>query len=885
MVPQTGERADLTRLDSISENDLNSFFFWYIVNTSVRGKVVRLHIFPKEQKMTAFKITAFILFFLLIPGLLLGNQSQVRIINTEDDLPEKFCTIWKKGDQLLIHGQNLAIIGGVRRHLKSTTNYPAADALGCILSFTPAGLDITSDLIVGAPVMRFEDKRADLVYSSIQQVRERTPEGVLTFEATAVYSGKKGKKAKIQTLYSFSANEARVDIVSTLTNTGKAELNELDYYIYFNALHQYSFSPFHREKHPGLRCRIYQKKDHYLAWLNRNPLADKDQEHIPGKLAPGEIYKIHYTLLADADHEELLRRIYQIFQVETEQATLHFQDLNGDLLEVIIRDAFSSAVFFRSFLEDPLSLNVFLPEGTYWIEANFFPAVLEKLVSVQAGEDNTFVLQDSFLGKVKVKIQNSQGEFVPGKVTFIGLAPTETPYFEPDNPLETGRNWETFKNSVFPEDSRGLEVKLPVGTYLAFASRGPEYTVDKKVFEVLEDESIELVFSIDKVVKTPEFVSVDPHMHTIHSDGRMSVAERIRSVVAEGVDVAVATDHNTITDYSPTLTKLRLNQYLAVIPGNEVTVSGMIHYNSYPVKQRPEEENNGAISPLSKEVTPLFEGSREKDPAALLQVNHPRAGTLGYFNNFQLDLESAAAVLENFDTGFDVLEIINGPYFYSSNFTAIEDWLHLLNRGYYYPLTASSDAHGIDRGEPGYSRTYVLYRGEEADNLDSDTLCRAIRKGQSFASNGPIVEFKVNGRYSSGDTFTSSSGEINVSVKVLSAPWIAVNEVRLIVNGERQIIFPVHTPKETVQKFSQPSLSWTLTKDSYIIVEVLGKESLYPVLQRSSWSGFSTSATLPYALTNPVFVDVDGNGKFDPPFPEKIKPLSETHSAKEIISR
>ena len=122
-------------------------------------------------------------------------------------------------------------------------------------------------------------------------------------------------------------------------------------------------------------------------------------------------------------------------------------------------------------------------------------------------------------------------------------------------------------------------------------------------------------------------------------------------------------------------------------------------------------------------------------------------------------------------------------------------------------------------------------------------------------------------------------------MKVLSAPWIAVDEVRLIVNGERQIIFPVQTPKETIQKFSQPSLSWTLSEDSYIIVEVLGKESLYPVLQRSSWSGFSANATLPYALTNPVFIDVDGNGKFDPPLPEKINPLSEEDVHKEIINR
>jgi hypothetical protein len=388
------------------------------------------------------------------------------------------------------------------------------------------------------------------------------------------------------------------------------------------------------------------------------------------------------------------------------------------------------------------------------------------------------------------------------------------------------------------------------------------------------------------VVKTPGLISIDPHMHTRESDGRMSIAERLRSVVAEGVDVAVACDHNTITNYSPTLRRLGLNKYLAVITGNEVTTPDKLHYNTYQVKYRPDEEENGAIFPLADRVTPLFEASRQKDQEAILQVNHPRAGTLGYFNNYQLDLESAAFAWENFNISFDVLEVMNGPYFYSSNFTAIKDWFHLLNRGYYYPLIGSSDSHAIDRGEPGYSRTYVYYRGEETDSLDWNSLAHSIRKGRTFATNGPIIEFKVNTTYTSGDTFTDKDGKVEVAIKVQSAPWIAVDEVRLIVNGERRIIFPVNTPKEAILKFDMSSFGLPLLKeDSYIAVEVLGKESLYPVLQRSSRSGLSENATLPYALTNPVFVDVDGNGKFDPPLPEKIKLIPETEGSKEIISR
>ena len=108
--------------------------------------------------------------------------------------------------------------------------------------------------------------------------------------------------------------------------------------------------------------------------------------------------------------------------------------------------------------------------------------------------------------------------------------------------------------------------------------------------------------------------------------------------------------------------------------------------------------------------------------------------------------------------------------------------------------------------------------------------------------------------------------------------------MRLIVNGERKIILPVKAAKEDIQKFTK-QISLKLEKDSYIAVEVLGKKSLYPILQKYSSKGLLKDAALPYALTNPVFIDVDGNGKFDPPLPGKIKLRSDIPVPKKIIQR
>jgi hypothetical protein len=841
--------------------------------------------------MKAFKKIMIMVFSLLIPFLLHAAEFQVKVIKSEDDLPEKFCSHWEKGDFLIFDEKNLTLIGGAKRHLKDLTNYPKADAMGNIISFVPAGKKIASNLNIGSPVIRIKRKREYLTYTSVKPLKKTTLDQAIAFEATALYEGKKGEKARIRTLYHFSPLEGRIEITSTITNTGKKEFEDLDYYLYFYAFHSYYFSPFNRKKHPDLRFRVYQKKGHYLAWLNMNPLTeeeksvedDEESPPIPGTLAPKEVFEIRHILLVDTKHEKLLRKIYQIFNVEPEETLIHFEDFGGGSMEVIVRDAFSSSVFFRSFLENPFFIKIPLPKGAYRMRANFFPAVCEKLLVVGLEDESSCVLQNPPQGKVDVKIINSKGEFVPGKVTFMGLSPTKTPYFKPENPVKSGRWWESFKNSCFPQEE-GQEVKLPVGTYLITASRGPEYSMDKKAVEILMNERQELIFRVDRVLKTPNLISIDPHMHTQKSDGDIRIAERIKSVVAEGVEVAVATDHNYIADYYPTLKRLGLNKYLAVIAGNEVTVSGLIHYNTYPLKYRPGEEGNGAIYPVSEEASPLFDRSRKKDPKAILQVNHPRSGTIGYFNIYQLDLESASFAREHFDTSFDLLEVMNGPYYHSSNFWAIEDWLHLLNRGYYFPLIGSSDSHSIDRQEPGYSRTYVMYEGEEGDNLNWDALALSLKKGRSFASNGPLVEFKVNNRYTSGDSFTSSDGKAEIWIKVQSSPWVAVDEVRLIVNGERKFTFPVKTAKEEIQKF-ETQISLKLKRDSYVAVEVLGKRSLYPVLQKYSRKGLLKDAALPYALTNPVFIDVDGNGKFDPPLPGKIKLRSDIPEPEKLIQR
>ncbi len=810
---------------------------------------------------------------LCVPLLLQGAEFEVKVIKSAADLPEPFNTLWKEGDVLVSDGKNLIIFGGTDRVLKSYYKYPIEHTLGSVLGYVPEGKGFKSDLVIGSPYIRIKNKSQYMGYSSFSAIPQKDEDGSLQFHAVAHYKGNKGEKAEVTTFYNLNPESGIIDITSTVKNTGTEKLEDFHYSLYCSSGQVYSFSPSAGKSR--LPFRVYPKKGHYLGWIDLTSIRSPYQ-FVSKNLDPGKSFEARYILVVDVKAEGLLKKIYQILGVSAAEVKVDTADFHGELMEVVVQDM-DSRVFFSSFFEKPQSLVVMLPPGHYSIRANFFPAVVENLLSVELEKENTCLLRAPSKGKVKISIRDKTGAFVPGKTTFIGLDPTKTPYFRPENPLETDNSHEYFKNSCFPLEE-GFEVDLPVGTYMISASRGPQYTLDQRVVEVLKDSLQEVVFQIDKIIEGTNLISVDPHMHTLNSDGSMTIPERIKSAVAEGVDVIVSADHNYISDYPSAIKSLGLGEYIAAFIGQEVTPLDvnqvdMPEFNRYPLRLREGEPGNGAIDlQFYEDNAPIFNESRRRDPKALIQVNHPRRRGYGYFTYYQLDPETAATALKGFDTSFDLLEVMNGPFFSrdkSRNSQVIADWFHLLNRGYFFPIVGSSDSHGIDKNEPGYARTYVFYEGEKGNKLDTSALIQAMKKGQSFVSTGPIIEFSVNNTSIPGSTIIVDERKLDVGIKIQSAPWISVDEVRVIINGERKIILPIKAQREQILKF-QGKINLNLERDSYVAIEAFGSETLFPVVQRGLRIDGYRRSPLPYALTNPIFVDVDGNGKFDSPLP-KIK--------------
>lgn len=779
----------------------------------------------------------------------------ITVIRNPGEIPPALAGFAQKGDFLISDGKYTAVIAESPRPSFSTINYGHPDVSGYLLAFLPEGGVKRAPVQIGIPSVRINGEALPVGPATVRQ----DGPGIVV---RASVEGKGGLKLGILTRYTFAFASGRITIVSEIKNTGSTEASGLSFGLVASALQNFNFSPFDARSFPKLNFRVWQRPDHALGWLNPNPL-ETGGHPLPGRLRPGQAHRISYSVVAGSDPVEVLNRLYALAGIKPEQVPVALPDFNGPT-EIIVKNRETGVVFYRAFMDKPAPSTLPLPRGSYGLRVHLFPAVIERDFAVEASSSQKpLVVKAPVFGRVNVSIVDGGGRPALGKVSFIGLDPSPSPYFRPENPVATGRGWEGFKNSVYPFRKR-LEVVLPAGTYLAVSSRGPEYTRAEKIVEICAGENPALEFRLDKAVDARGLLSIDTHMHTQNSDGSMLIPDRLRSIVAEGLDAAVATDHNFVTDYRPDLKKLGLEADLAVIVGNEVTArTGSIHYNTFPNTVRPDEPKNGAISVKDETPDTLFGLSRTKDPGTLIQVNHPRSRGLGYFLTYDLESGNAASAQAPFSLDFDVMEAMNGAHVNEANRLSIEDLFHLLNRGYPIRGVGVSDSHGIDGSEPGYARTYILYDGPKGADLDQAAVVKALKEGRSFLSNGPIISIRANGRSLPGDLVKAGKGRVDLDLRVLGAPWLDVSEVRLVVNGERKEALQMKGADGKSVKF-RDRVRLALERDSWVAVEVKGRASLYPVIQQRSSSGSAAGSALPYALTNPIFFDVDGNGRCDP---------------------
>ena len=237
------------------------------------------------------------------------------------------------------------------------------------------------------------------------------------------------------------------------------------------------------------------------------------------------------------------------------------------------------------------------------------------------------------------------------------------------------------------------------------------------------------------------------------------------------------------------------------------------------------------------------------------------------------------------------MEIVTSAALQSDLMDQVRDWFGLLNHGYRVTGVGSSDTHNVSRMILGQGRSYVRADDRDPENLDTNEIVRGYREGRISVSMGLLVDISVNGQFGIGDLVTNPGDEMTIAIDTVRPDWVGDSrespfETQLFFNGYQvgQATRPAIEP--LAFRFAETQVDYSLNQGRGALeAKTARKAEGYP--QHDFWIvAVATGPGVrepfwaiprPYqptskiwtprviGVTNPVWVDVDGDGRFTSP--------------------
>ena len=397
-------------------------------------------------------------------------------------------------------------------------------------------------------------------------------------------------------------------------------------------------------------------------------------------------------------------------------------------------------------------------------------------------------------------------------------------------------------------------LELPAGRYFVYATRGMEWSRAERHIVVRPGAPLQVSLKIAREVDTTGFIAADTHVHTLTFSGHgdASIEERMLTLAGEGVELAVATDHNHNTDYRPVQETMQVTEFFTPVTGNEVTTR-LGHMNAFPLNPNDPPPNHKLDSWIK-----LVNDIRARG-AKVVILNHPRWPTLAKCPFTEFGLNRLSGEFRDQPTfPFDAVELANALVPQPDPLYIVRDWLALLNRGYRVTGVGASDTHTVG-DPPGQARSYVPSRTDDPARIDVEEACGHFRRGELSMSLGIFADVWVNGLWKMGQTHTLPDEDVRVTLRVAAPSWVTPRVAIVFLNGREVARKPVlarapKQPTDTRIEFRLPRPK----HDAHLVCAVVGDGVNHP-----AWT---TKEKFTLAVTNPVYLDADGDGHYSSPF-------------------
>lgn len=468
-------------------------------------------------------------------------------------------------------------------------------------------------------------------------------------------------------------------------------------------------------------------------------------------------------------------------------------------------------------------------------------------------------------GTVTVKVHAGKDDRpMPARITVVDAQGRLTKLYDvrtPTNAVRPGILYTLGTGDLF---------SLPAGNYTLYATRGMEWGVAKQSIVVESGQKQTHTLVISREVDTTGFVACDSHIHTLPGSGHgnATYAERMITIAGEGIEVAVATDHNHISVYDQLQLTTGTHDHFHAISGDEVTTHNG-HFTAFPLD--PAKAVPGGVqgrNPLFLEIedwADLIADMRAKG-AEVVILNHPYWPTIpeGPFGKFGFDRKTASRRTGP-EFNFDGIEVAQPANMTPDLFYALDDWLALLNRGTRLTAVGATDSHTVN--DPiGQARTYLESPTDNIANIDPKEVCRAFVEGRASVAAGIFAKLSLAAQeYSMGDLVPAShlassddqAASVDVQLRVAAPSWVRPRKAMIYVNGRRVAEHSISTRSDLP---TNQTLDFTIElppHDAHIVAFVLGDDIKLP--------GWTTYGKSTQAITNPIYLDIDADGKYSAP--------------------
>ena len=462
------------------------------------------------------------------------------------------------------------------------------------------------------------------------------------------------------------------------------------------------------------------------------------------------------------------------------------------------------------------------------------------------------------MGRLKITVLGSDGRPTPARVSVTGedgrvYAPDDAWMHAEDNFVRAER---PFEAHYF--HSTGIaELTVPSGRIEVEVMKGFEYEIENKSIQIAADQSQTLT-ALLKTLNIPQdrnsqWLSADLHVHMNYGGAyRNTPAHLVALQSAENlflIENLVVNKEQRIPDIAyfrttpdPASTIDRL-----LVPGQEFHTSYWGHLGLLNLSKNfllPDYATYGNTAAAS-----LFPTN-----AAVADMAHRQGALVGYVHPFDVEIDPAQdptlthgqpldeALELPVDVALGKVDYIEVMGFSDHRLTA-NVWYRLLNLGFHLPTGAGSDTmanYASLRGPVGLTRVYAKV---PKGNVSHAVWLDALKHGRTFASNGPLLGFTLDGK-EIGDEIELSSGEHQLRFKAWMRSIVPVDHLEIVCDGHVVSDLQLNGDRKSVDAEGVIPISRT----GWCVLRASSDKPEHPILD-----------DFVYATTSPLYIRMKGS--------------------------